>query len=402
MRRTPTLALLASALLSGCHPAGPATPAKTATPAKVEKMPGEADLTTVTLTPEAETRLRLKTAAVEAKQVLRTRTLGGEVVIPPGHAIIVAAPLAGTLFAPAAGLPAPGTPVTKGQVIFNLLPLLSPDSRITLATTRVEAEGQVKQGEAQVADLKQRFERAEKLYEQKLGGIASVDDARAALNGALATLKAASTRRDAIDAAIKGAEGGAIPSVPITAEMSGMLRTLSVTAGQKVAGGTVLFEVVQLDPIHLRVPVFVGDLAKLDDAQPAVVGELADVPGLPTRAARRVANPPAGDPLSATVDLFFAVDNKDGAFRPGQRVGVTLPLKGTKAGLVVPLAALLRDFDGGVWVYESIGSHKYARRRVRVDGVIGDMASLSAGPRAGAQVVTDGAAEVFGSEFGSK
>ncbi len=323
-------------------------------------------------------------------------------MIPPGHAIIVAAPLAGTLFAPPGGLPSPGAPVKQGQVIFNLLPLLSPDSRVTFATTRVEAQGQVEQWEAQVLGDKQQFERFERLRQQTLASPGQVEDARVKLNVSQATLKAATTRRDAIDAAIKGAEGGAIPSVAITAEMGGMLRTLSVRPEQKVASGAVLFEVVELDPIHIRVPVFVGDLAKIDDTRPAVAGELADVPGLPTRPARRVANPPAGDPLAATVDLFFAVDNKDGAFRPGQRVGVTLPLKGTKAGLVVPLAALLRDYDGGVWVYESIGSHKYARRRVRVDGVVGDMASLSAGPKAGAKVVTDGAAEVFGSEFGSK
>src|SRR5262245_13297145 len=58
----PTLALLPA----GCEHAG-GTPkadsasAKKAAPAKVEKLPGEADLTTITLTPEAETRLGLAT-----------------------------------------------------------------------------------------------------------------------------------------------------------------------------------------------------------------------------------------------------------------------------------------------------------------------------------------------------
>ncbi len=80
---------------------------------------------TITLTPEAETRLRLKTVPVEAKDVARTRSVGGEVVVPPGRTILVSSPIAGTLYAPKTGLPSPGMPVKKGQIIFNLVPLLS-------------------------------------------------------------------------------------------------------------------------------------------------------------------------------------------------------------------------------------------------------------------------------------
>ncbi|MBX6313664.1 MAG: efflux RND transporter periplasmic adaptor subunit, partial [Isosphaeraceae bacterium] len=116
--------------------------------------------------------------------------------------------------------------------------------------------------------------------------------------------------------------------------------------------------------------------------------------------ANPVPAPPTGDPLAATVDLFYEVENRDGSFRPGQRVGVTLPLRGERADLVVPRSALLRDFDGGAWVYEKIAPHKYARRRVRIDRIVGPLAALSAGPKPGTEVVAEGAAEVFGTEFG--
>ncbi len=405
MHREPILAAallaIAAAALSGCSPTkAKEAAAKPAAPAKVEKMPGEADLTTITLTPEAETRLRLKTVPVEAKDLARTRSVGGEVVVPPGRTILVSSPIAGTLYAPKEGLPAPGTPVKKGQVIFNLVPLLSSEARATFATTRVEAHGQVEQAEKQLAQAKLVLDRAERLRQQNLGGSGAVEDARSGFEVAEAALRAATTRREAIDQAIKGAEGGTLEPVPIAAEGGGLLRNLLVAPGQKVASGATLFDVVNVDPVHVRVPIYVGELAKIDDARPAEVGELANAPGSATRPARRVADPPAGDPLAATVDLFFEVENKDGALRPGQRVGVTLPMKGTRSGLVVPRASLLRDIDGGTWVYEALDKHKYARRRVRVEAVVGDLASLSAGPKPGAKVVTDGAAELFGVEFG--
>lgn len=376
-------------------------PAKTAAPAKVEKIPGEADLTTITLTPAAEARLGIATAVVERKEVPWTRTLGGEVVIPPGRAIAVSAPVSGTLRAPEGGVPTPGTPMKAGQVVFRLLPLLSPEARTTLATTRVEAQGQVEQAQKQVAQAELLLDRAERLRRDNLGGSGAVEDARAQSEVAAATLKAATSRRDALDQTIRGVEGGMLEPIPIAAEADGMLRNVLASAGQMVAAGSLLFDVVSLDPARIRVPVYVGDLRDIDEeVWEVAVGGLADPPGGPARAARRVAAPPSGDPLAATVDLFYDVPNADEALRPGQRVGVTLTLRSGREGLVVPSSAVLRDIDGGAWVYEAIGTGKYARRRVRVDRVVGADAVLSAGPGPGTKVVTDGAAELFGTEFG--
>jgi RND family efflux transporter MFP subunit len=374
--------------------------AKAAAPAKVEKMPGEADLTTITLTPEAETRLRIKTVAIEAKDVTPTRVVGGEIIVPPGRTLIVSSPIAGTLYAPPGGIPVAGTTVKPGQVIFNLIPLLSAESRATFATTKVEAEGQIDQAQKQLAQAKLVLDRTERLRSQNLGGGGAVEDAKSAFDVAEAALKAATTRRDAINQAIKGSEGGTLEPVAIAAQGGGILRNLHVAPGQKVAPGTMLFEVVDLNPIHVRTAVYVGDLTKIEGALPAEIGELAGLPGGLTRKGRRVVDPPSGDPIAATVDVFYEIENKDSAFHPGQRVGVSLPLKGNKAGLIVPRAALLRDIDGGSWVYEDLGKHKYARRRVRVEAVSGELANLSAGPKAGIKVVTDGAAELFGVEFG--
>ena len=67
--------------------------------------------------------------------------------------------------------------------------------------------------------------------------------------------------------------------------------------------------------------------------------------------------------------------------------------------LVVPFNAVLHDIHGGQWVYEAIAPHTYTRRRVQVTRLVGDVAALASGPAVGAKIVTDGAAELFGTEF---
>ena len=111
--------------------------------------------------------------------------------------------------------------------------------------------------------------------------------------------------------------------------------------------------------------------------------------------------PPTADPVAATSDLFFAVPNGDGALRPGERVEVELALRQPEKARVVPWSAVVYDFDGGAWVYEATAPHVFVRRRVQVRRVEGDLAVLSGGPAPGARVVSEGAAELLGTELGN-
>jgi len=67
----------------------------------------------------------------------------------------------------------------------------------------------------------------------------------------------------------------------------------------------------------------------------------------------------------------------------------------------VPAAALLHDAYGGTWVYVAREPGVYSRVRVAVADISAGMALLRSGPPVGARVVTDGAAELFGVEFGA-
>jgi multidrug efflux pump subunit AcrA (membrane-fusion protein) len=80
---------------------------------------------------------------------------------------------------------------------------------------------------------------------------------------------------------------------------------------------------------------------------------------------------------------------------------VTLPLREEEEALHVPRAAILWDYLGGAWVYEKTAPRTYTRRRVELRRTQGEVAVLARGLRAGAEVVTAGAAELFGTEFGA-
>jgi multidrug efflux pump subunit AcrA (membrane-fusion protein) len=66
---------------------------------------------------------------------------------------------------------------------------------------------------------------------------------------------------------------------------------------------------------------------------------------------------------------------------------------------VVPYAALIYDPEGKTYVYTSPKPLEYLRKEVKVDRIEGDRVLVSRGPPAGTEVVTVGAAEVYGTEL---
>jgi hypothetical protein len=167
-----------------------------------------------------------------------------------------------------------------------------------------------------------------------------------------------------------------------------------------VSEGVKLLSLEGLDPIWVRVPVYAGDLRDIEASAGAQVQGVGDPPGSPGRPARMVTGPPSADAAAATVDLFFQATNRDGGLRAGQRVGVVLRLRERELGEVVPWSAVVRDMDGGTWIYERTAPQQYTRRRVTLRYVVGNEALISDGPAAGTVVVRAGAMELFSTEFG--
>lgn len=146
--------------------------------------------------------------------------------------------------------------------------------------------------------------------------------------------------------------------------------------------------------------MYAGHLNQVNRGASANVTSIGGSRSEPVRVAQPVIVPFSASAAPATVDLFYEVDNADGKLRPGEQVSVAVPLQGETESSVVPAAAVLYDIHGGTWVYENTAPQTFIRRRVEVRFVASDDAVLSRGPKPGIKVVTDGAAELFGTEFG--
>lgn len=386
MRLKNSLWFVLVAAAAGCNRQPPA--ASHATPAKVQAPVKEAELTTITLTPEAEKRLGIETAAVAVQNVPRTRSVGGEVIVIPGASVKVSAPVAGTLQGEA--VPAPGTVLRRGQRIFRLIPL-APAER----DASIDAEREVDDATARVEAATKKAARAEQLLKDGAGSRRAFEEAQTELEVARAALKAAQSR-----AALVRRGPVASGGMDITSPLTGTLLVIAASPGQTVAASAPLFEAARIDPVWIRVPLYAGDVSTVDPRQPAMVFGLGGDAQAPPRPAHRTTAPPSANPDAASVDIFYEVANTDGALEPGQRVNVRLPLVGSASTLALPRAALLHDASGGTWVYESRGSHVYTRRRVDISDIVGELAIVARGPAPGTKVVTAGAAELFGTEFG--
>lgn len=293
-------------------------------PATITK---EGDLVILTLKPEAEQSLRLKTVAVEKRTVPATRLFSGEIVTP---------------------LAAEGKPVAP--VLGGTL-----DEVLRLADLQAAAEGRILQAQVQIDAAKIAVERAEKMLSAEAGSVRGVDEAKATLELAEAAMTTAKAQRALL--------GG--------------------TVGQNTRRWA-------------RVAIYSGESALLDAKAEASIRTLgSDQP----QRAKPVIGPPTANGLTNTVDWYYEIPS-DTPLRAGERVAVEIPtIESKEEALVIPFNAVLHDIHGGQWVYAKTGEHSYTRKRIQVARLAGADAVLTTGPAVGTPIVTDGSAELFGTEF---
>lgn len=95
-------------------------------------------------------------------------------------------------------------------------------------------------------------------------------------------------------------------------------------------------------------------------------------------------------------DLKRVTFTAEGAKRTGLK---TAPVGEDGSLEVVPYEALIYDAEGKTYVYTSPKPLSFLREEVRVDRIEEERVLLSDGPPAGTEVVTVGAAEVYGAEL---
>ncbi len=345
----------------------------------------EADLPAVHLSAEAISRLRIETTAVRAGPLPRTRLVGGEVVVPPGRTVTVTAPVAGEVHFVTSEPLLPGAAVQRGAGLLRLT-AIAPTDR----DTRARVAREVAAAEANLAALELRVTRNQALIDQGAGSARALEEAVAARDVAQADLAAARARATTLsrDPLLSDV------AMLVRAPGNGVIRLLAVAEGQPVAAGAPLFELVGVEALQVRVPVYAGDLARLASGGLPRVRRNGEARSIETRF---VPGPPTAEPDRSTVDRYLALPS-DAGLAPGERVLVELPLQDVASALVVPAAAVVIDAWGGAWVYRCENG-RYVRARVDPARRAGDDMVLAHGPAVGSCIVSVGAVELFGAEF---
>ena len=91
--------------------------------------------------------------------------------------------------------------------------------------------------------------------------------------------------------------------------------------------------------------------------------------------------------------------------KAAERLGVqTTTIRQTKSAgtsrTVIPYGTVLYDAKGATWVYVAQAPLSFVRERVTIEYIKDGQAVLTDGPAIGTAVVTVGAAELYGTEFG--
>ncbi|MFH0988426.1 MAG: efflux RND transporter periplasmic adaptor subunit [bacterium] len=367
---------------------------KKESPAEIKNPVAESELTTITLTEKAEQRLGIETVAAASTSLPHVLTLGGEVIALPGCDATIVAPLTGTVRnARTSRIVSTGTRVSKGQEVLRLL-VLPPEKDL------ISAQEEFAVKEIELKNASEKLKRAEQLIQDRAISEKVLQETQAQFAAARGAMTAAKARMQLFSSSTSDSVEGNLSTLVLVSPFDGVIQRIFVTSGQTIPASTPMFEVAKLNPVWIKVPVYVGDVARIDRKKAATITPMGASSLRQVVLAQPVEGPPLSDASSATSDLFYKVDNTAGHFRIGEKLMITLPLNTSSATLVVPIAAILYDIHGNSWVYVKASTRTYTRRRVEVSYCVQSFAVVSKGITAGDQVVTSGAAEIFGTEFG--
>jgi RND family efflux transporter MFP subunit len=301
--------------------------------------------------------------------------------------------MAGVILDPEnATIPLVATSLEKNEIVLRLL-MLPPGKDLLASKDSLES------AQNRYALAVKKAERAKQLLKEGAGSVRSQEETERELEDSRVGLRLAKSLANLMDH--QDFKTSEFTPLEIGAPINGIIQNLHVAPGQRVSAGSVLFQMAAQNALWVRLPVYTGLLNQFDADQSVNVRNISSSPHSPGISANPVNAPPSGNPLTASVNLFYELPDGDRTYQAGQKVAVTLKLTGMKKALVVPRSAVVYDINGGTWVYLNPKGNEFVRSRVELQSVMDGWAILTRGPAVGTNIVSSGAAELFGTEFGS-
>ena len=153
---------------------------------------------------------------------------------------------------------------------------------------------------------KSKADRARELLAARAASRKDVEDAEIELARATGALEAAKGRLSLFTGSATDEAAAQLSTLSLTSPVDGVLAAVFVAPGQTVPAATALFDIARQDPLWVKVPVYVGDLAAVDEAADAVIRPFGGGPKPALISAKPVQGPPLSDPSSASADLYYA------------------------------------------------------------------------------------------------
>jgi cobalt-zinc-cadmium efflux system membrane fusion protein len=368
--------LAASALLVTSCAQTPDKPADSA--AQTSAMTAAAKPAELKLDPAQRQKIRVETVAPTAFH--RTVDTTGTVAFDQNQATQVLAPVSGPV---ARLLVEVGAHVGKGQA---LAVVASPDFAVDVSALR-KAEATAKNARRLAALDEQLWKNdaiARRDMEQaETDAVAAEADRDAALQQLRDLGVDAKTIADIRDNR-PAANNGAL----IRSPLAGTVVEKLITPGQLLqAGTTPCFTVADLSTVWVMANVFETDLpfiAPGDSAQVLTGGPGGPIAGKVDYIAALV------DPTTRAIAVRIVAPNPNGVLKRDLYVRTAIQSRREGTGLLVPVAAVLRDDENLPFVFVANADGTFARRRVQIGARIGDRQEITSGLSAGETIVVDG------------
>jgi cobalt-zinc-cadmium efflux system membrane fusion protein len=333
----------------------------------------------VTLTPDQRKSIHIYTVA--QSQFRKTVDATGAVAFDNDQATSVLAPFSGPVTRLLASV---GQRVKKGE---PLAEVDSPDFAAAVGAYVKAVASARNLGRLADADkdLAQHEGVSAREQEQAQTDAANADADRDAARQALVSLDVDPQLIRDIDA---GRPASHVRGV-IRAPISGTVAEKLITPGQLLqAGTTPCFTVADLSRVWVMAQISNSDLASVR------VGDTAQVETgvASTQLGGTVANISAlVDPDTRAVIARVDVDNPGQLLKKQMYVHVLIQSRQPTSGLLVPVAAILRDDENLPFVYVVQGDSSFARRHVTLGARTGDQVAIPTGLAIGDRIVDDGA-----------
>jgi membrane fusion protein (multidrug efflux system) len=322
--------------------------------------------------PPAATAPPVAVAAVEAMEVVDRIEATGELLAK--EEATIAAQVAG---------PVTSVLVEEGDAVEADQTLLEIDPERRQLELR-DARAGVEEARANLAEREREARRIRALVERGVASQARVDETETAAKLARSRFEAASARLGLAQRSLRDAS--------VSAPFAGLVARRHVSAGEFVAAGQALFDLVALDPIEVEFHLAEIDSGRVSPGDEVEVS-VAPYPG-EVFPARTTMIAPTIDPETRTLRVKAEIDNADGRLRPGLFARADLGVAVREDVPMVPQEAVLQRADGSV-LYVLEGPDRVRRVNVKT-GVYRDArVEIREGVEPGMRVVVRGHADLI-------